>query len=486
MLANPPIQISSDPAGLRTDRLYLAIVMLGAFVLYTVNMDFILYGDAAVYADYVVLRKFDELTLHLGYYAALYSVNTLVGGLFGMPIEQAAVWLNVVAGTLSVGMAYLLAAELFGNSRDALLCSLVFAVSGRVFMNATTTEVYMLQTLCVLTSFYLFVRERVVLSGIACAMALLVSPLSAFAYLFYPVYDYQRAGTIRWSVLLRLAGVGLLIYIPYLIIDGHELFFGLRGLLIIHEDVKDDPLTSIKRFPLYQFKAFSVMALLVVPVLMAWRENRRLIVLALAVAIPHLYIIFKLTGEDHVFILNTDFFFAACIVLGWRQLAHLGRARWLPPLLLAGHLALFIASGTIHEFKPHRDYGDGMRQVVAKYLRGRDAIMVTDWSRAVGLTFFGRPTPQTTVLEEQLFREQIFDIQGTPMPPLSRLDRPEIFLLDPWTTSPLNTFLRSRSAREALRREHSVVTIADRVLGLRCTLVEETVHPIYKCVRRPA
>lgn len=484
MTADASHHTSLDSSRLRTTRIDLAFLMLGALLLYTVNVDFTLYGDAGVYADYVVLHKFDELTLHLGYYVALFGMNTLLGGLFGVPIEQAAVWLNVVAGTLSVGVAYALAAELFGNRRDALLCGIVFAVSGRVLANSTTTEIYMLQTLFVLSSFYLFVRERLVLSGITGAIALLVSPLSAFAYLFYPVYDYQRAGMIRWSVLLRLAGVALLIYVPYLIIDGHELFFGLRGLLVIRDSVKDDPLASIKHFPAYQFKAFSVMALLLVPAVMAWRANLRLFVLALAVAIPHLYIIFKLTGEDHVFILNTDFFFAACIVVGWRQMERLGSARWIPPFLLAGHLALFIASGVIHRYAPHRDYADGMRQVVAKYLRGRDAIMVTDWSRSVGLTFFGRPKLTTTVLRDSLFRNQIFDIQGAPMPPLSRLDRPEIFLLDPWAPSPLNAFMRSRASIEALRREHSIVSIADRQLDLQCTLVEETVHRIYKCVRR--
>jgi len=460
--------------------------MLGALALYTVNMDFAIYGDAAMYADYVLLRKFDELTLHLGYYVALFGMNALLGGVFGVPIEQAAVWLNVVAGTLSVGVAYALAAELLGDRRDALLCGILFAVSGRVLANATTSEIYMLQTLLVLWSFYLFVRERMVLSGIACALALLVSPLSAFAYLFYPVYDYQRAGTIRWSMLLRLAGAALLVYIPYLIIDGHELFFGTRGLLVIKNSVKNDPIASIRNFPAYQFKAFSVMALLVVPALLAWREKRQMLVLALAVAIPHLYIIFKLTAEDHVFILNTDFFFAVCVVIGWRQMERLSAARWIPPILLAGHLALFVASGTIHRFEPHRDYADGMRQVVAKYLRGRDASMVTDWSRAVGLTFFGRPTLTTTVLTDSLFINQIFDIQGAPMPPLSQLDRKEVFLLDPWKPSPLNRLFKSAVSLEALRREHSIVFIAERRLKLECTFIEETVHRIYKCARRSA
>lgn len=459
-------------------------LMLGALALYAVNVDFRLYGDAGLYTDYVLQRKFDELTLHLGYYVALFGMNALLGGLWDVPIEQAAVWLNVLAGTLSVGVAYLLAIELLGNRRDAFACAIVFAVSGRVLANSTTSEIYMLQTLLVLSSFYLFARERVVLSGVACAVALLISPLSAFAYLFYPVYDYQRAGAIRWMVLLRLAAVALAIYVPYLIIDGHEMLFGVRGLLVISSNVETDPLVSIKRFPVYQFKAFSFMALLVVPALLAWRTNRRLLALAVAVAVPHLYVIFKLTGEDHVFILNTDFFFALLVVAGWRRLESWRTVRWIPLFLVAGHLALFVASGTIHGFDSHRDYADGMRRVVAKYLLGRDAVMVTDWSRAVGLSFFGRSAISTTVLKERLFTEQIVDVQGLPMPPLSTRDRAEIFVLDPWVPSPLNRFLRSKAALDALRHENSIVRIAERQLHLTCAWVEDAVHPIYKCVRR--
>ena len=151
MTAALMLQMPMDPPGANTSRLHITALMLSALVLYTVNVDFVIHGDAAVLSDYVLLRKFDELTLHLGYYVALFGMHTLLGGMFGVPIEQAAVWPNVVGGTLSVEVAYALAVKLFGNRRDALLCGVVFAVSGRALANSTPSEIHMLQTLLVIS-----------------------------------------------------------------------------------------------------------------------------------------------------------------------------------------------------------------------------------------------------------------------------------------------------------------------------------------------
>lgn len=484
MHADASVETNSASFDASWTRLDLVLLMAGALLLYSLNVDFTMFGDAAMYSDYVLLRKFDELTLHLGYYAFLFVSHTLLNGVFGVPIQESAVWLNVVAATLSVGAAYLLGRELLGTRHDAFLCAVIFGLSGRVFANATTSEIYMLQTLFVLSSFYCFARERVMLSGLMCGVSMLVSPLSAFAFLFYPVFDYQRAGKVRWSVLIRLAVAGLLVYLPYLIVHGRELLFGVRGLLVINHVVRVDPIRSLANFPTYQFKAFTVLLLLIVPALLAARTNKRMFALALAVAIPHIYIILKLTGEDHVFILNTDFFFGCCLVIGWRELERARIGRVIAPLLLAGHVGLFVGAGIIHRFDPHRGYAEEMRRIAQTYLLGHDAIMVTDWSRAVGLTFFGRPTLTTTVHKDPLFQNQIFDLEFRPMPSLARLDRGEVYVLDAWEPSPLSRLLRSRKSLEAARRDNSVVAIADRALKLQCTLIEETVHRIYRCVRR--
>ena len=474
-------QTQSDSIEMRKTHLDVVVLMLAAFALYSLNVDFRLYGDAGLYSDYVVLHKFDEITLHFGYYVSLFVTDKLLGGLFGIPIQESAVWLNVVAGTLSVGVAYGLARELLGTRRDALLCAVIFGLSGRVLANATSSEVYMLQTLFVLTSFYLFVRERIVWSGLLSAAALLVSPLSAFAYLFYPVYDYQRAGRIRWNVLLRLAGACLAIYLPFFIVNGHEVLYGIRGLVTIHSVVPFRPLAMLANFPKYQFKAFTVLPLLLVPALYAWRENRRMLALALAVGIPHFYIILKLVGEDHVFILNTDFFFACCLVLGWRQLQNHKFARWIAPALLLAQVGTYVASGVIHSYRPHREYADEMRRVAVTYLLGRDSVLITDWGRAVSLTFYGRPRPTTTILREPLFRNQIFDIEKPD--PIQKLNRSEIYLLDAWQPSPLNRLFRTEESSAEFRRQHSVVSVAERNLHLQCIFIEGTEHRIYRCVQ---
>jgi hypothetical protein len=340
----------------------------------------------------------------------------------------------------------------------------------------------MLQTLFVLLSFYLFTRDRIVLSGLAGAIGLLVSPLSIFAYLFYPVYDYLRAGRIRWRLLLRLTGAALTIYLPFLVVDGHEVLWGARGLLVINGIKPLDPRAMLANFPVYQFKAFTLLPLLLIPALLKWRENRHIFMIALAVAIPHIYLISKLTTEDHVFILNTDFFFACCLVVGWREMRRFKIARWIPPVLLAAHVAIFLASGVIHSFDSHRDYADELRRVVRTYLTGRDSVMVTDWGRAVALTFYGRPRPVTTVLRDDLFQKQLFDIE---LPdPVSKLSRRQIFLLDAWAPSPLKRFFQSKGSLDAFRSQYSTVFVAERTLGLRCALLESSAaFDIYQCSR---
>jgi hypothetical protein len=483
MRASAPARSRLELPTVNTTVLDTAGLMLVAFALYGLNVDYTLFGDNTLYSDYVVLHKFDELTLHFGYFASLFAADRVLHAVFGLPVQASGAWLAAISGALAVGVAYLLARELLGSRRDAVLCAVIFGLSGRVLSNATSAEVYMLQTLFVLSSFYLFVRERLLLSGLFGAMALLVSPLSMFAYLFYPVYDYQRAGRIRWSVLMRLTGAALIIYLPFFIIDGHEVLFGLRGLMGIHKLVPFEPRTMLTNFPLYQFKAFTVLPLLLVPALFNWRDNRRIFVLTLAVAIPHFYIILKLTGEDHVFILNTDFFFACCLVLGWRQLENSSILRWIPPVLLFVHVAIFVAAGVIHSFQPNQGYADEMRRVAKTYLLGRDAVLITDWGRGVTLSFYGRPQPTTTVTRESLFQNQILDIEDEPLAQIEKLNRPEIFLLDGWAPSPLNRLFRSKAALEAFRRQYSTVTIAEHELKLHCELIEEKEYRMYRCVR---
>lgn len=463
----------------RRDVLFLGAA---AFLLYAINVDYTLFGDAAMYADYVVLHKFDELTLHFGYFVILSAANSTLGSLLGIPIQEVEVWLNVAAGTLAVCVSYLFAYQLFGRRRDALICAIIFGLSGRVLSNATTSEMYMLQTLFVLASFYLFVTERIILAGILSAIAMLVSPLSAFAYLFFPAYDYLRHRRFRFAVLARLALSGLVIYVPFLVIDGREMLFGVRGLIKIKSEYALQPTTWLRNFPLYQFKAFSFLLVLIVPALMAARANARLWLLALAVAIPHIFIIMQLPTEDHVFILNTDFFCSCLLVVGWRKLEELRLGQWVGPAVLGSHVGLFVLAGVIHSYQPHRDYAREMQRIAKTYLVDRNAIMIADWGRAVALTFYGRPSPTTTLLREPLFRNQIYDIEDAEGPARLFTNGREVYLLDSWEPTPLNRFLRSKASLAEFERKHSLVLNAEHRLHIQCTQIEGGVHRVYRCV----
>jgi len=466
------------PGWQRRDALALTV---GALVLYALNVDFLMRGDASMYADYVLLGKFDELTLHVGYYALVWAADRALGAPLGVPVHETMVWLDVIAGALTIGIAHRLAAHLFGRRAEAVATAVLLALCGRVIMNATTSEIYMVQTTLVLASFLLFVEERVATAGVAAGAALLVSPLSALCFLFFPVFDYERAGRVRLAVWLRLAAGALVVYLPFLAVAGRELFWGRRGLLTMNQGLPSSPATMLANFPRFQFKHYTSLLLLLLPALLVVRAHRRLLAVTLAVVLPHLYVIARLTEEDMVFVLTTDFFFACWLAAGWRVLAQRAATRIVAVLLVAGHVASYVGSGALFHFEPHRGYAAELRDIAREHLVGRDAVMISDWDVGMSLTFFGRPSVTTTIERDPLYRQQ-FDLTEE-YADRSLLEAAELYLLDPWSPSPLNRWFRSEAQLAQLAEERSIAKRAERELGLSCRLQRRGTHPLYRCHR---
>lgn len=455
---------------------------LAAGLFFALNIDFLTHGDAAMYANYVVIGKWDDLTLHIGYYAVLAAAQASFGALFGLPIHETMAWLNVACGAAAVAVAHGLALRMLGDRRAALLTAVLYALCGRVVLNATSSEIYMLQTLSLLASFTLFLDERWFVAGIAAGAALLVSPLSAFAFLFFPVADWQRAGRVRLPVWGWTAAGAALLYVPYLAVHGHELLYGRRGLLGIHALLKYNLTGLALNFAKFEVKHFSFLLLLLVPAAWALRAHRRFLVLTLATCLPHLYIISKIVDEDQVFILPTDVFVAAWMALGWLALAARVRPAWLAAIPAAAHAALQVAIGQWFSFEPHRGYGAELRTVVERHLRGRDAVMITDWNVAMNLTFYGRERADTLLEHEPLFR-QMYDLTTLNPASLPSLEGRELFLIDTWSPAPLSRLLRSTTALAAMRERHSLRSRAARELGVRCSPLAEGTYPLFSCGR---
>lgn len=474
---------SSRPSLSGSTAIVVVLVILTS-VLFAASIDFLMRGDATTYATYALIGKWDDLTLHMGYYATIAVLHHTIGAVLGIPIHEMLAYANVAFGALATGVVFLLAEALLGSRLVAVITAVYFAIGGRVIMNATSSEIYMLQTLVVTSSMLLYVHERPFVAGLMAGFGLLVSPLSAFAYLFFPAWELTRPNGRNWQTFGLLVAGGTLVYLPYLLMWWQELFWGRRGLLSIREvtpiDLREMLANSVK----YQIKHFSALLLLLPVGIAAWRSYTRLLWLTAAVAVPHLYIVSKLTEEDNTFLLNTDAFFCLWLAIGTGVLWSKRPWKMLALVPAVAHLTLYIVAGVLFSGQTNRVYATDMRQVADAYLKGKNAVMVTDWDVTISLTHFGRDSAVSIPEEDPLFR-QMYDLD-TRVGPWPSLENTEIYLLDPWAPSPLNKLLRSEATLAELRRESSVLGKAQRRLGLECTELDRPTHVLYRCqkVRR--
>jgi hypothetical protein len=275
------------------------------------------------------------------------------------------------------------------------------------------------------------------------------------------------------------------IYLPYLIIDGHELFYGTRGLLVISKIAHVDPRATLFNFPKYQFEAYSALLLLVLPVLLALRQRRGFILVALAVALPHLYIILKLTGEDNVFILNTDFFFAGSLVAGWSELVRRTKSVVLASVPVAGHVAIYGLAGLLFTSDHNRTYQMELRSIADRYVKGKPSILITDWGTQQAFVFFGRDSASTVVAQEKL-ASQIFDVENIPNmqgTPAGTLDAENLYLLDTWHAGPMSRLLRSKAGLLQAEQDNSILNRSRRLLGVECEPMQRGFSRLYRCTK---
>ena len=462
------------------DNRRIAIVLgLLSLTYFLFNVDFLMRGDATTYATYMLLGKFDDITLHNGYYFALYALHHWVASPLGVPIHETLALANVAFGAVSVTLVYILFLQIAGDRFIGVLTAVLFALSGRVLMNASSSEIYMLQTLCTFGSMVLYVRGRPFLAGLSAGASLLVSPLSAFAFLFFPVWDATAEGKIRIKPFVFLVLGGTLVYLPYLIVCWQELLWGRRGLLIVREAAPPNVKLLLMNSVKYQVKHYTALWALLLGVPWSGYANRRVVLLSLSVAIPHLYIVAKLTGEDHTFLLNVDPFIALWLAIGAASLWCVKRWRWLVPACVAVHLIVYVKSGTVFNGNHNAGYAREIRAIVKQYLAGQQAVMITDWDVAISATHFGRDVVRDIPEREPLF-SQMYDLTNT-TDPQPTLERRTIYVLDPWSPSPINRLLRSPEALNELAEEMSIRSQAERKFGLQCRLLVHGTHDLYKC-----
>ncbi|MEM8931900.1 MAG: hypothetical protein AAGE94_12045 [Acidobacteriota bacterium] len=178
-------------------------------------------GDAAVYAEQIEQRAFDERSVHIGY-------TVVAGLLLGLPETVSDRGLNLVSALFSaatVGMVARAAIVITGRLPLGALAAAATLVSWTFARDAALAEVHAGQVFFLVLAAWSWVRGRAAVAGVALAVSVLHTPSSLFAV---PAFAVVRPDLRR---LVTLGAVGGGITLAVLAGVWQDYFHGPRGLL---------------------------------------------------------------------------------------------------------------------------------------------------------------------------------------------------------------------------------------------------------------
>lgn len=369
------------------ERLLPWSIFLVGCIFFIANLDFSSTGDAIYYANIIDTLRFDQLTVHQGYYLIGYLCKQLFTSVLGLPTDQALALMNALFGAGALSLGYLLLKHHLESTRDALLGVLMLLLCHRFFVNATSAEVYIVQTFFIWSSYLLFEQRRFYTAGIAIGLAMWVSPLTVAFGLVFPILTWLRGFGIR--SLIQLSIPALLIYLPFLFFFYEELLWGVRGLIVQDKRRDIDIFLTAQDVFKFQIKHYSFLNLLFIPTLFELQREKRLLLVTIAAVLPNIYVISQLRGEDNVFILTLDLFIVCWYVIGWRFL----RKHSLAPLaivILVAHVFVFLFSERPFMDDSHENYADEMKAIGRIVQDTDDSIIFMDWDRRMAFVYYNR------------------------------------------------------------------------------------------------
>lgn len=107
---------------------------------------------------------------------------------------------------------------------------------------------------------------------------------------------------------------------------------------------------------------------------------------------------------------------------------------------------------------------------------------ISDWGAETTLRYFGRQSTRSIPEADPLYR-QVYDQTAKDPRTQPSLDGLDILLLDPWGHGPLNRLFGSAESLERPADFNSIVRLAQRQRGLRCTRIARRTKELYWCAK---
>lgn len=465
----------------RTTHLIAAGLAVAMLILSLFSLDFRTSGDSLVYADNIAQRKFDFVAVHYGYYVLVWALQILLTPIVSVPVDVFMVYLNAVFGSVGLYVGFWLARDLLGSTRLAVYATLVLAVSGRYFVNATAAEMYASQSLFMFASFHLFLNRWPITSALCAVVGLLISPLSLFSFAFYPVAAWLRGLSFRYLVTWSVALV--VPYVVFLAIYHQALFWGERGLFAVTSIVPWEFIDGPRFFVQDLVKFFGPAVLFFALGLRAVKKHRAFAVLVIAVYLPHLYVMFKQARAD-MLIAPTDIFFACGCAIGLSVIDSWRVGRYVTVPVLATSLVLLAYLNLAFGGSGSRQYGESMTMMYEQVMKGSSRVVIMKWFDRISAQYYNTE-PANRVWDRNPAAPHIYDEQWFD----ARVPRPlpagaELYVLEDYTPSRISRLIRSEQDLQERFEQVSLRRRVERDLNLQCTPAPVGILDLYRCAAR--
>ena len=370
----------------RTPVAAVALASAAALALFLCFRARAIVGDAAVYAGTIADARFFVRSIHFGYYVVGWIAQRLLSP-WNVPLDQGVILLNAALTPAAVFLAWRFTRALGEPRRVAAAAALVLLFSGNVLAQGTNAEIYSLELVCVLASWTLFLRRRVVAAGLVFGYALLVTPLAACAagLFLWEAWRTRRPRAAALTLGIAAAVLGVLLAFCW-----REYFFGTRGLFAIgpkrsfgFDTLAYNAVALVKNFHwALPFAGVGVVTL-------ARARDARLGLLAVTMLF-HLPVLLGMR-EDGVFLLSAYPVFVLAMVWGAFAVADAlptpGRR-----LLLGGLAAVYVATGAWVWLEAPTAVWREELIALARGARQGTAV-VASWPYKVALEYYGRGAP---------------------------------------------------------------------------------------------
>ncbi len=275
------------------------ILLLGvfAFLFYFIYRWSYFLGDACIYADNILRTRFNDISIHIGYYFIGYIFHKILS-LFNAPVDVSLILMSNIFGAVGVVFAYLFVYEILYDHKLSIICAAILLFSGTYVEYSTQAEIYIPQVAFILASMYLFYKERNILSGLLYAAALLITPISVFVLPYYIFIAVKRRSSIKEMLYFIIPF--MVIYLPIFLSIYNELLWGRRGLLRISSNLPYNSLKMIvSNIVFVLIKSFNILApFVLIGHIIYWFKDKSKFLLLCILWLSYSYVIAKLSRFD--------------------------------------------------------------------------------------------------------------------------------------------------------------------------------------------